>query len=230
MDALIRRVLEKLGGTLDAKMGNDGLRQLGLKLSSMAQRAVEESHRAEDGRRVAPHAVTLVLPFQLHSELGDPGRTGLIEIVTSVLESFIRDRRFVTLAPIRVEVASDLFRDSPTVRTGFDEAPVVAGAAEKSFRLLDAGGRELLTGPVGKGVVIRVGRARDNSLSIEDSSISKYHATISITTDGRMTVQDLGSTNGTFIGNPPTQLHGAVEIQPNSGLVFGEVRVTVEIR
>jgi hypothetical protein len=225
MDTFIRRVLEKLGGTLDAKIGDDGLRQLGLKLATLAQRAVEEAHREENGRRIAPHTVTLVLPFQLHSELGDTGRAALVEIVASVLESHVRDRRFVTLAPLNISVGSDLFRDAPSVRAGFEEAPVSGSA--KAIRISDGYGRELFSAPLGNGAVVRVGRARDNSLPIEDSSISKYHATISVTADGTITVQDLGSTNGTFYNGHPA--HAPVSISSGAKVTFGEVSVSVRV-
>lgn len=228
MDTFIRRVLEKLGGTLDAKIGDDGLRQLGLKLATLAQRAVEEAHRVEGDRRVAPHAVTLVLPFQLHSELGDTGRTELVEIVASVLESHIRDRRFVTLAPVKISVGSDLFRDSPSVRAGFEEAPVSGSSAQaKTLRITDGYGRELYSGPVGNGAVVRVGRARDNTLPIEDSSISKYHATISVSADGAITVQDLGSTNGTFYEGRP--VHAPTPVASGAKVTFGEVLISVRV-
>lgn len=227
MDTFIRRVLEKLGGTLDAKIGDDGLRQLGLKLATLAQRAVEESHRVEGDRRIAPHAVTLVLPFQLHSELGDTGRAALVEIVASVLESHIRDRRFVTLAPVKISVGSDLFRDSPSVRAGFEEAPVSGAAKTQTIRVSDASGRELFTTGVGNGTVVRIGRARDNSLPIEDASISKYHATISVAADGSITVQDLGSTNGTFYDGRP--VHAPTPVASGSRVTFGEVSVSVRV-
>jgi pSer/pThr/pTyr-binding forkhead associated (FHA) protein len=47
--------------------------------------------------------------------------------------------------------------------------------------------------------VIKVGRRVDNDLVLEDSSVSGYHALVVPMETGRLLVQDLGSTNGTFI-------------------------------
>ncbi|MBU4587926.1 MAG: FHA domain-containing protein, partial [Actinobacteria bacterium] len=45
----------------------------------------------------------------------------------------------------------------------------------------------------------KVGRRVDNDLVLEDSSVSGYHALVVPMDTGRLLVQDLGSTNGTFI-------------------------------
>jgi pSer/pThr/pTyr-binding forkhead associated (FHA) protein len=50
-----------------------------------------------------------------------------------------------------------------------------------------------------RGEVIKVGRRVDNDLVLEDSSVSGYHALVVPMETGRLLVQDLGSTNGTFI-------------------------------
>jgi len=47
--------------------------------------------------------------------------------------------------------------------------------------------------------VMKVGRRADNDLVLEDSSVSGYHALVVPMDAGRLLVQDLGSTNGTFI-------------------------------
>jgi FHA domain len=48
------------------------------------------------------------------------------------------------------------------------------------------------------GRPIRLGRSADNDVVISDKSVSRHHATISVE-DGRCTIRDLGSQNGTFI-------------------------------
>src|SRR5207248_433316 len=44
-----------------------------------------------------------------------------------------------------------------------------------------------------------VGRAGGNDLMLDDASVSKIHASLSVADDGRLVVADTGSTNGTFI-------------------------------
>src|SRR5436190_23635626 len=45
---------------------------------------------------------------------------------------------------------------------------------------------------------LAVGRAPDNDLVLEDVSVSRHHARLSVE-GGRLTVEDLGSANGTFV-------------------------------
>ena len=49
-----------------------------------------------------------------------------------------------------------------------------------------------------------IGRADDNIVKIDDPSVSSHHAEI-IVKDKRVTVRDLGSTNGTRIGGRKVQ-------------------------
>ncbi len=45
---------------------------------------------------------------------------------------------------------------------------------------------------------IRIGRSKDNDITIDDASVSRHHATIIQTADG-IVISDSGSSNGTFI-------------------------------
>jgi hypothetical protein len=47
---------------------------------------------------------------------------------------------------------------------------------------------------------IRIGTAPDNELVLNDDTVSRLHAEILKTKDGYL-IRDLGSTNGTFVGN-----------------------------
>jgi pSer/pThr/pTyr-binding forkhead associated (FHA) protein len=47
--------------------------------------------------------------------------------------------------------------------------------------------------------VIRIGRHPDNDLIVTDLSVSKQHAELRRTPDGRYTITDLGSPNGTYV-------------------------------
>ncbi|MFF9910073.1 FHA domain-containing protein [Streptomyces sp. NPDC013457] len=70
----------------------------------------------------------------------------------------------------------------------------------------DAGGVHLLhRGPVG------IGRSLDADVPLDDPDVSRVHCTVTVGDDGRVTVADLGSTNGTTldgvaVGDRPVRL------------------------
>ncbi|MEU9860339.1 FHA domain-containing protein [Streptomyces sp. NPDC047971] len=70
----------------------------------------------------------------------------------------------------------------------------------------DAGGVHLL-----HGGPIRIGRSLDADVPLDDPDVSRVHCTVTVGGDGRVTVADLGSTNGTTldgttVGDRPVRL------------------------
>lgn len=49
------------------------------------------------------------------------------------------------------------------------------------------------------GKVLAIGRAADNDVCIRDQGVSQHHARVSATADGAIVIEDLGSTNGTYV-------------------------------
>ncbi|MEU2898331.1 FHA domain-containing protein [Streptomyces sp. NPDC001273] len=78
----------------------------------------------------------------------------------------------------------------PETHPELDEAPtrlhVVAGP--------DAGGVHLL-----HGGEIRIGRSADADVPLDDPDVSRLHCAVTVAADGRVSVADLGSTNGTTL-------------------------------
>jgi pSer/pThr/pTyr-binding forkhead associated (FHA) protein len=75
---------------------------------------------------------------------------------------------------------------------------------------------------------ITIGRSGGNQLSIDDPSISKFHASISIASDGSTSVADTGSTNGTFINGERIAYGKSVAFGLDDTLKFGAVEVTIK--
>jgi predicted component of type VI protein secretion system len=65
-----------------------------------------------------------------------------------------------------------------------------------------------------------VGRGEGCEIRLEDATVSRRHAVI-IVTAGRVTITDLGSANGTFVGEAP--LTGEADGQSGMTLRFGEI-------
>ncbi len=76
-----------------------------------------------------------------------------------------------------------------------------------------------------------IGRDDSADLVIDDTQASRRHARIEPTAHGAI-VEDLGSTNGTFIND--NELHGRAELSPNDELLVGitvmQVRTLQEVQ
>ncbi|MEU4794517.1 FHA domain-containing protein [Streptomyces sp. NPDC023327] len=80
----------------------------------------------------------------------------------------------------------------------------------------DAGGVHLL-----HGGQIRVGRSTEADVALDDPDVSRLHCAVTLAPDGRVTVTDLGSTNGTSVdGREVTDR--PVPLAPGSLLRIGE--------
>ena len=73
-----------------------------------------------------------------------------------------------------------------------------------------------------------VGRTGSNELVIDDSSVSKIHASLSIGADDALLAADTGSTNGTFINDVRIAYGKAVRFEMGEKLRFGDVEVVFE--
>ena len=73
---------------------------------------------------------------------------------------------------------------------------------------------------------VTVGRAEENSIVIDHGSLSGSHAVITNNNRGSYQVNDLGSTNGTFLnGEPVTE----ATVETGSQISFGEVLAVLDL-
>ena len=73
--------------------------------------------------------------------------------------------------------------------------------------------------------IINIGRAKDNDIVIELPTVSRYHARI-IKEGKKLYIEDLGSTNGTFVNGK--RVYGKVEIVPGAKISLGSYLLEVE--
>ncbi|MCA9855255.1 MAG: FHA domain-containing protein, partial [Dehalococcoidia bacterium] len=67
-----------------------------------------------------------------------------------------------------------------------------------------------------------VGRSAANSIVLDEISIARRHARITVDS-GRLFVEDLGSATGTFINEERVEPHVPSLVKPGDALRFGEV-------
>jgi adenylate cyclase len=71
---------------------------------------------------------------------------------------------------------------------------------------------------------VTVGRVSDNTIQIEDASVSSHHAELTLHgTD--YVLKDLGSTNGTRIAGAPIQPEEEHPLRPGTSLMFGSIPI-----
>ncbi|MGW1334836.1 FHA domain-containing protein [Streptomyces rubiginosohelvolus] len=80
----------------------------------------------------------------------------------------------------------------------------------------DAGGVHLL-----HGGQIRIGRSADADVPLDDPDVSRLHCAVTVSDDGRVSVADLGSTNGTSLDGVEVREH-PVRLAPGALLRLGE--------
>ncbi|MEU9980035.1 FHA domain-containing protein [Streptomyces sp. NPDC050856] len=80
----------------------------------------------------------------------------------------------------------------------------------------DAGGVHLL-----HGGQIRIGRSADADVPLDDPDVSRLHCAVTVSEDGRVTVADLGSTNGTTLDGEEVGPR-PVRLAPGALLRLGE--------
>ncbi|MFD6435131.1 FHA domain-containing protein [Streptomyces venezuelae] len=99
-----------------------------------------------------------------------------------------------------------------------EPGPELAGAPAQLHVVAgpDAGGVHLLHG--GR---IQVGRSAGADVPLDDPDVSRMHCSVTLTPDGRVTVTDLGSTNGTAVDGKEVA-DRPVRLSPGSLLRIGE--------
>src|SRR3982074_1640440 len=197
-----------------------------VQLAKAAARAMEEAqliglHGAEvpnsyrlrlapaDLERFADYQVTLAreLNAYLVEYAQDRGLKPIAEPRVELVEdrgvragSVRAEARFVDLAPAReseIEAAV-----AGTRRLGLADlasalpSPPPPAAIERALRLTDRDGLRFALEP-SMGVV-RVGRATDNEIAIDNQRVSRYHAQVRWV-ESSWLIYDLDSTNGTFV-------------------------------
>jgi predicted component of type VI protein secretion system len=74
---------------------------------------------------------------------------------------------------------------------------------------------------------LRVGRAEDNDIVVEDLLVSRHHAELRETEDGSYELTDLGSANGTFVND--RRVEGEVRVCDGDTLRVGTLAFTFRI-
>ncbi|MBC9718183.1 FHA domain-containing protein [Streptomyces sp. TRM66268-LWL] len=127
--------------------------------------------------------------------------------------------------PDRLDAKNCLIGEPPlvdgavlTLHSPAEPAPTAQGAAARLHVIAgpDAGGVHLLHG--GR---ITIGRSADADVPLDDPDVSRLHCAVTLADDGRVSVTDLGSTNGTVLDGTPVS-DRPLRLTPGALLRIGE--------
>jgi len=252
-ERLLRRVLEGMGSVVDRKLGRTVDPRSGLttsKLIERMKRLIDERVRDEGNKgRIAPHHMVLKVEWGTHSEAPPEILGDLKNEVLAAAIDHINDHRYRTLAPITVDAEVDIFTTGISVDPNFGEfeddlrrhdeemraaklgvpipgaAPPMPDIQVIARVTLPNGTREipLIFKPGGRR--LNVGRASDNDLTLNDTSVSKIHAALLMSGEGTLLVADTGSTNGTYLNGRRISYGESRLIEDGDVVGFGDVEV-----
>lgn len=252
-ERLLRRVLESMGDVVDRKFGRTIEPRSGLTTSQLIERMKKlmDERVRDEGRKgqIAPHHFKLKVEWGTHSDAPPEIIKDLEHEVLAAAIDHINDHRYRTLAPAKVETEVDIFTTGISVDPTFGEfeEQLRQEDEERRARHLEVPTRspfekipdipiiaritlreqvtevQLTMKPGGKR--LSVGRVSDNELSLNDTSVSKIHAALTMNPQGTLLVADTGSTNGTFINGRRISYGEARQIEDGDVVGFGDVEV-----
>lgn len=217
----------------------------------------DESIEVAGKGTVVPHNIKLKIQWDKFSTDSDGIlKTLETELLTAAIDH-INDKLYYTYAPVTLEVKPDYFvsgvkllagfekfadeKESaelnvtiPNIRSGLNISGEIASPA-KSVHVLVArfeliGAHKTSKIPIPASGRISIGRASQNDLMLEDPSISKIHASISMKANLQLMVADTGSTNGTFVNGSRIPYGQPVLLDHDGKVSFGNVVVTFEVQ
>jgi pSer/pThr/pTyr-binding forkhead associated (FHA) protein len=249
-------VLTKIGDTFDRLTGRGWKPSSSLATSELAEQLkslLDAQVRIEaDGRKFVPHFIRLRMQWDKFS---DDRSDSLKKLETQLLTAavdHINDRHYYTYAPLDLQAMPDYFTEGVRLNVSFDLAsdenvgehavalPGTESAAnepkEDSIEVHTTAAFTLNGEQVVKnlhfinGKRIRIGRTKENDLAIDETSISKYHASIVLEAGPRYFIADTGSTNGTFINGERMSYGRSVRLRPSDVVRFGNVEVNFDLK
>ena len=204
---------------------------------------------------LVPHNIKLKMQWDKFSTDSENALENLRNELLAAAADHINDSLYYTYAPLHVEVKPDYFTEGVKLFVGFDKfsdeeldaemnvtitgvqlrpahiatevVPVQAHSAY-IFRFTINGLSREKQFAFEAGKRISVGRTSNNDLVIDETSISKIHASLMADSEGTLSVADTGSTNGTFINGERISYGKACELTDGDRIKFGVVEVTFE--
>jgi len=255
VEFFVRRLFERIGGAIDFALrrgsGLEGGARADLAtLAHSIERAVEDNLKREDSRFVAPNLIELRYDYETYTQMGAPRREFLQRELDASIYEYIYNRRYATLGEVQVKVAYDAFTRGFEIRTGFGEAmpavipqnvpenviaaadPAVGSPKSRSCNVIlriEGESRELRARVANDAEPAGIGRNNANALIIDDSTVSNFHAALTLSSEGVLSMADRGSSNGTYVNGVSLETGGRCVVRNGDRLRFGDDEATLKV-
>ena len=257
-DWLVQGILTKIGDTFDRLTGRGWKPSSSLATSELIERLkqlADSEVREEENRKFVPHNIKLKMQWDKFSTDSEDSLRKLETELLTALVDHINDKRYYTYAPITLGVKPDYFTSGVKLFAGFEkseedretaidvsmpgfkdealahipDAPLTPDRTEAVVRFEIQGQPIHKTLRLEASQRISIGRTKENDLAVDDTSVSKMHASLMLNTEGQLVVADTGSTNGTFVDGERISYGKAVTFSAGQKLKLGSVELAFEI-
>ena len=254
----MRGALTRIGDTLDRLTGRNWQPTSSIATSQLVERLLallEAEKREVPGKgTLVPHNIKLKMQWDKFSADEGDALTKLRNELLTAAADHINDKLYYTYAPLHLEVKPDYFTEGVKLLVSFEQfdqehAEVEMNVTMPAVNIPAELIKQHSPPPVSRSLIARyslngkdverrlgfpadgritVGRTGTNGLVIDDISVSKVHASVSIA-NGGLSVADTGSTNGTFINGQRIAYGKAVPFTDADRVKFGTVEVRFEV-
>src|SRR5687768_17432624 len=215
-----------------------------------------EIKRDAEGRSFVPHNIKLKMQWDKFSTDSEESLRKLEHEMLTAAIDHISDNRYYTFAPLKLEVKPDYFTSGVKLFVSFDKFDEDRGERELNVTIPAAHISDLIPGglipaaidkrgeliirfilngvpsekrfQMEQGKRLSIGRTKGNDLAIDDSSVSKMHASLMLNSHGKLVIADTGSTNGTYLNGERIAYGKAIEILPDDKVKFGAIDVDLD--
>ena len=250
LEAFARRLFERVGAAIDFALRKGGGFEGGARadltsLAPLIERSIEDNLKTEDSRILAPNLIELRYDYETYTRMGASRREFLQRDLDASVYEYIYNRRYATVGEVQVRIAYDAFTRGLEIRTGFGEpkpfvvpqnapadAPAIGQAKTGTLGVvlqIKGDSRNLRARLASEAEPAGIGRNSANALIIDDSTVSNFHAALTLSANGNLTLADRASSNGTYVNGVALETGGRSVVRDGDRLKFGDVEVTLKI-
>ena len=208
--------------------------------------------------RVVPHNIKLKMQWDKFSDESETAMNALSDELLAATVDHINDSLYYTFAPVSLEMKRDYFIEGVKLYVSFDKFDEEKTEVEQNVTILAKTGAVDASEDVampdeaieavtylarfeidGKQVEkeldfpancrCTVGRTKASELTLDDASVSKFHASLAVDENGVLILADTGSTNGTFVNTQRIAYGKAILLEQKDVVKFGNIEVKFEM-